>query len=151
MKHLILPILVLALCQQVQPQEVTYGRPSDLKGLTKLFVDTGGDLKNRERIMRELEKSKLGFTLLDSSEGAEVILNFGGGSEERIGNVVTNNAISTPIYKKIPTGEGRVYVVADGRLKVVMSFADEKSSGWEREPATNFGRDFVKLYKKANK
>jgi hypothetical protein len=41
-------------------------------------------------------------------------------------------------------------VVKDGKLRVVMSFKDKKNMFWERAPATNFGRAFRELYKRAN-
>lgn len=150
--RLALALTALTILLPAQNTDTVYGRPSDLKGLKKVFVDAGGDLKNRERVMKEIEKAKLDLTLLDSAEGAEIILNFGGGSESRVGQVVTSpsGTVSTPLYRKIPTGQGVAYVVKGDKLAVVMSFEDEQTTGWERKPATNFGRDFVKLYKKAN-
>lgn len=44
----------------------------------------------------------------------------------------------------------RVFVVKDGKPRGVMSFEDIKTAFWERDPATNFGRNFRKLYRKAN-
>jgi hypothetical protein len=147
-------LLTLALCLSVSAQ-TEYGKPSELKDLKKVFVDTSGDLKNRERIIKEIEKAKLPVELLDSAEGAEIILNFGSESETRMTGVNTGDngmggVRSTPVYRKIPTGTGQVYVVRDNKLRIVHSFEDEQTTGWERKPATNFGREFVKAYKRAN-
>lgn len=60
---------------------LTFGQPSDLQGLKKVYVDTGSDLESRERIIRELNKPELGLTLLDGPDGAEIILDFGSRTE----------------------------------------------------------------------
>jgi hypothetical protein len=147
-------LLILALCLSVVGQ-TEYGKPSELKDLHKVFVDTGGDLKNRERITNEIEKAKLPVELLDSIEGAEIILNFGSQKETRMTGVNTGDngmggTRSTPVYRKIPTGTGQVLVVRGEHLRIVHSFEDEQTTAWERKPATNFGKEFVKAYKKAN-
>jgi hypothetical protein len=95
-------LLVLALCVPALAQE--YGKPEELKGLTKMFVDTGGDMKNRERISKEIEEAKLGIQLLDSEEGAEIILDFGGGKDKRLGG--SDGILRTKTYT---TGTGRVF------------------------------------------
>lgn len=74
-------VVLLSLSIHAKSFDVEYGKLSDLKGLKKVFVDTGADMKSRERILKEIEKAKLGLELLDSAEGAEIILNFGGGKE----------------------------------------------------------------------
>ena len=38
-----------------------YGSASDLRGLTRLFIDTGADVRARERIIRELRSSGIGL------------------------------------------------------------------------------------------
>lgn len=147
-------LLSLALCLSASAQ-TEYGKPAELKDLRKVFVDTGGDMKNRARITKEIERAKLPVELLDSVEGAEIILNFGSESETRVTGVTTGDSgmggtRATPVYRKIPTGTGQVFVVRDGKLRIVHSFEDEQTTGWERQPATNFGREFVKAYKRAN-
>ena len=63
MKPFILTITLLAFCAPCYAQQdsYAYGQPSDLKGLKKVYVDTGPDTKNRDSIIKELEKAKLGF------------------------------------------------------------------------------------------
>jgi hypothetical protein len=136
-------------------QSLEYGKPADLKGVTKVFVDTGADMRNRERILKELNKSKLPIELLDSEEGAEVVMAFGSESSDRVTGVIHNRggetmSTSTPVWRKVKQGAGQVFVLRDGKVRLVMSFEDEMRSGWEREPATNFAREFAKQYRKAN-
>lgn len=128
------------------------GKPEEMKGLTKVFVESGADLKDRERIVKVIESAKLGLTVLDSVEGAEIILNFVGG--ERQTTVDSYNAV-TKIYAPLPIklgfGRGVVYVVRGDRRRAVLSFRDD---GWNhffpKKLATNFGKKFVKAYRRAH-
>lgn len=159
MRHLKLSILLLCLCLAAQAQDSPDGRPSDLKGLKKVYVDTTADPESRRRIIRELNKPELGLTLLDEPDGAEIILDFGSRTEHHDDGVPLYSyrdptwIIGTlQVRKEVLIGRGRVFVVKDGRPRVVMSFEDTKTASafWDRAPATNFGRAFRKLYKKAN-
>ena len=128
---------------------ITYGKPEELKGLRKVFVDTGTDLKNRERIIREIRDAGLGVELLDSEDGAEVVLDFGAGRSERlIGGI--GRGTGGIVTKRYQTGKGQVFVVNGGQNRIVMSYEGEETHPWEDKPATNFGKAFVKAYKKAN-
>src|ERR1043166_1176127 len=148
-------VLVLATAMSVAAQSFEYGKPSELKGLKKVFVDTGGDMKNRERILNEIEKANLGLELLDSADRAEVILNFQGGKEKQLSGVNSTtdtygNTHATPAYRKITVGAGQVFVLRDDNLGVLLSSNKEKNPVLKKNPATNFGKTFVKAYKKAN-
>jgi hypothetical protein len=129
-----------------------HGKPEEMKGLTKVFVDSGADLKDRERIVKEIESAKLGLTVLDSAEGAEIILNFVGG--ERRTTVDSYNAV-TKIYAPLPItlafGRGVVYVVRGDRRRAVLSFQDDGGNHFfPKKLATNFGKKFVKAYRRAH-
>ena len=130
---------------------LTVGQPSDLQGLKKVYVDTGADPESRRRILRELNKPELGLTLLDGPDGAEVILDFGSRTEDHFDKSYPDMRSSEGVrLKQILIGRGRVFVVKDGKPRSVMSFENTKSTFWERDPATNFGRYFSKLYRQAN-
>jgi len=155
MKFLLYLLLSTSTATAVVAQSFEYGKPSELKGLKKVFVDTGGDMKNRDRISNEIQKANLGVELLDSADGAEVILSFQGGKEKQMAGVnsttdSSGNTHSTPSYRKITVGAGQVFVVRGDKLRVVLSFDDEEKTIFEKKPATNFGKTFVKAYKKAN-
>jgi hypothetical protein len=156
MRHLKLLTLMLCLCPVARSQDFSYGRPSDLKGLKNVYVDTGTDLKSRRRIINELNRPGLGLTLLDEPEGAEIILDFGVRTEHHDEKLIVYVHYPHPhldtvqAHKQLLIGRGRVFVVKDGEPRSVMSFEDIKTAFWERDPATNFGRNFRKLYRKAN-
>jgi hypothetical protein len=82
MKPVILTLTLLAFCAScyAQPDPYAYGQPSDLKGLRKVYVDSGPDTKSRDSIIRNLEKSKLGFVIVDDEKDAEILLGFGAGA-----------------------------------------------------------------------
>lgn len=155
MKFLLWLLVIAAVVTTATAQSLEYGKPSELKGLKKVFVDTGGDMKNRERIQNEIQKANLGVELLDSADGAEVIISFQGGKEKQMSGVNSTtdsygNTRSIPSYRKITVGAGQVFVVRGDKLRVVLSFDDEEKTVFEKKPATNFGKTFVKAYKKAN-
>ena len=90
MKPFILTLTLLAFCAPcyAQRDSYAYGQPSDLKGLKKVYVDTGPDTKNRDSIIKDLEKSKLGFEIVDDKADAEILLGFGAGE-------VTHSVVAT--------------------------------------------------------
>lgn len=149
----LLTVLTLALSAQAQNDDYDYGRPSELKGLTKVFVDTGSDLKARDKIESALKKAKLGLEFADDADVAEFAIIYRSGSFSKtvgVSNPATGAVIiGQPDY---PVGKGLVLVKKSGNEKphLVMSFDDVQNTAFERGPLTNFIRDFVKTYKKAN-
>ena len=141
---LLFPLITIA-----QNSAISYGKPEELKGLKKVFVDTNGDFKNRERIQKEIQSENLGIELLDSADGAEIVINFGGDKTARMGGSIANGtgSLKTKTYN---TGEGQIYVFRDGKPRIVMSYEGEETHMWEKKPATSFGRKFIQAYKKAN-
>ncbi|HKP37927.1 MAG TPA: hypothetical protein VJT71_13805 [Pyrinomonadaceae bacterium] len=140
--------LLLGLLLISHAPQTEYGKPEELKGLKKVFVDTGGNMKDRGRIEDEIRRSKIGVELLDSSDGAEVVLKFGGGKEVvggSLGSILPNVAI-----RSLNVGEGHVYVLRGGKPKLVMSYEGVETHLWEKKPAKNFGKRFAEAYKKAN-
>lgn len=153
MKKLLVALALLILCAGVPMAQTgkTENKPEEMRGLTKVFVDSGTDLKDRERIVKVIESAKLGLTVLDSAEGAEIILNFVGG--ERQTTVDYYNAV-TKIYAPLPItlgfGRGVVYVVRGGQRRAVLSFQDDGGNHFfPKKLATNFGKKFVKAYRRA--
>jgi hypothetical protein len=127
------------------------GKPEEMKGLTKVFVDGGTDPKDRERILKVIESAKLGLTVLDSAEGAEIILNFVGG--ERQTTVDYYNAVAK-IYAPLPItlgfGRGVVYVVRGDQRRAVLSFQDDGGNHFfPKKLAKDFGKKFVMAYRRA--
>src|ERR1044071_3293686 len=123
--------LLFALLLTSNLLQTEYGKPEELRGLTKVFVDSGGNMKDRERIQNEIRKSGIGVELLDSEAGAEVILKFGGGKEQ-----VTDDSFSAVllpnlgVFRTVNVGEGHVYVYRDGKPKLVMSYEGVETHLW---------------------
>ena len=159
MKQLLTAVAALSFCLTAQAQ-AEYGDASELKGVRKIFVDTGTDLEVRENILKEIAKSKKklpGLEVVSRAEDAEVILAFGSSSDARLAGISTEapagstTATSSAVYRTVTRGEGLVFKPLEGgRIRLLMSFKDSRSSRFERRPSTNFAREFVRAYAKAN-
>ena len=145
-------LLVLsAIAKAQEPLKTEYGKPAELKGLTKLFVDTGGDTEQRNRILKEFEKEKLpGLTLLDSSDDAQVILFFGGSKVAYTRGQVTQGTGSVGTdYRS--TGKGVAFIPKPpNTMRILLSVESVKYYVWTAKPEVKFVRDFIKAYKVAN-
>ena len=67
-----------------------YGSASDLRGLTRVFVDTGTDVRARERIVGELRRSGIRLQLVEDAPDAQILLEFGASVDRRVSGWVTN-------------------------------------------------------------
>jgi hypothetical protein len=112
------------------------GNPDALRGLKRVHVEARGDAKQRADIVSEIENAGLGLQVVDRPEDAEILLRFYG---QRFFE-----------DKKIDGGRGEVTVLRVPDAIVVLQFIDRDTSIWGRAPSINFGREFVKAYKKAN-
>jgi len=130
-------------CLQYQtPDECHLGQVSELKGLTKVFIDTRSP-SDHDVIASEITASQLGLTVLGDQQGAEITLRYTGAlvGDAQVG------AFGASGGKVMNAGRGEVSVIRDGRPRVVIMFEDRKTSHWEKEPATNFGKTFVEAYR----
>lgn len=154
MKRLTLSLALIALFASLslaQNDSYAYGQPSDLKGLKKIYIDAGPDTKSRDQIIKDLEKTKLGFEIVDDQKDAEILLGYGAGSVSRkaVGSVIGSSVIVS--QKTERTGNGIVVAInARGKDRLVHSFEDVQNSKWERNPVDNYVREFVKVYKQGN-
>lgn len=92
--------------------------------------------------MSEIQKAGLTLELLDGRENAQIVLRF----VAEYGGLTPGEL--TLVGTKI--GTGWLYLVQGQNLREVYAFYDEKESLASRMPATNFGRVFVREYKRAN-
>jgi hypothetical protein len=112
------------------------GNPDELRGLRRVHVDARNDAQHLTDIVSEIEKADLGLQVVARPEDAEILLRFHG---ERFFE-----------DKTIDGGRGEVTIVRHPDSVVVLQFTDRDTSVWGRPPSINFGREFVKAYKKAN-
>lgn len=131
--------------------EYVYGKSSDLHGVKTAFVDTNGDIKKRDKIVREIERAKIGVKFLNSSQGADCVLFFVAAKHRRAVNAANTRTRKAPVWEaEIAIGKG--YVIkpqGSGRALMLYSFKDEQRL-FQRAPEVNFARRFIKEFKKAN-
>jgi hypothetical protein len=150
MKYKILFVLLLlaAFSASVFSQEYENGKPSDLKGLTKIFINTGTNLKDRQRIIEQIEKAKLEVTFLDTDDGAEIVMFFQG--KTVVEGVPTGPYGMTITRVRLDTGSGMVFVQGKTKPRLVLSVTNSQQSKLEKRPVTKFVKEFIKEWKKAN-
>lgn len=136
-----------ACVQYKTPDECGDGFPRTLKGLTRVFIDIDvgpdADQEAKSRIVSEIQRAGLTLELLDSRESAQIVLRFVAEYEP-----ISPGPVESLVGAKF--GTGWVYLVQGQTLREVYAFYDEKRSLVTRMPATNFGRVFVREYKRAN-
>ncbi len=143
---LLFALVVTPVCAQTLP----YGQYSDLKGLKKVYVDTGADTKSRDSIIKALDKSKFGFEVVDGMEEADIGLVFGAGTTLHSIIATANGGVATARAIEDGTGDGWVIARARGKTRLILSFSDVQTTWLERKPVTNFVREFIKVYKQGN-
>ena len=140
---------VSALPVLAQNPTVEYGDPGELRGVKKVFVDTGTDIELRNRILEEIQKRLPDLIIVSVPEEADIHLRFTL-KEER------NYSVIVPVGGRIgvpySVGIGSVVkVLGENRVRVLLSFKDSRTRFGERRPSTNFAREFVEAYRRANK
>jgi TonB family protein len=125
-----------------------YGTAAELKGLSKFYVDAGGDAEARVEITDEILKRLPQLASVESPEQAEFIVRFDS-YERREGGSVGSSPIPWP--HKVSVGRGWVVrPLAEDRRRQLMYFDNTKSSPGEGKPSRQFARAFVYEYKAAN-
>jgi hypothetical protein len=117
-------------------EDCRLGSPEELRGLRRVHVDARNNAKHRADIVSEIETANVGLQVVAAPEEAEILLRFHG-----------QRFIED---KTIDGGRGEVTVIRKSDSVVVLQFTDRDTSVWGRAPSMNFGREFVKAYKKAN-
>lgn len=151
-------LFVLFLLSTVSAQ-MEYGKAADLKGLTKVFIDTGADMEVRERIVKQIEKAKLGVEILGSDEDAEIMMLFRDQESDTVTGVSSNSTDtswgrttnSTVIKVPLIAGAGQVFVKgSNNKPRLVLSVQNSQQSRLEKRPSTKFADAFIKAYREAN-
>jgi hypothetical protein len=146
---LLLVTLLFASPLFAQTKAVEYGNASELRGVKKVFVDTGTDLQLRNRIVGEIQKRLPALAIVNAPEAADIHLQFSLKEERDYGLVVP---VGGRIGVTYSVGTGAVVkVLNENRVRVLLSFRDKRTRFGERRPSTNFAREFVEAYQQANK
>lgn len=135
------------------------GKSSELKGLTKLFVNTGADTTRRDLIVEEIQKAQIpGLVIMDAREEAEMIMRFAGDEQEVIEGLSANPVIGTDwtittVDSRVMVyGRGMVFIAGKDRTKprIVMTYKNTRDKAFGKRPLTEFAEKFVAAYKEAN-
>jgi hypothetical protein len=165
MRNILLVALILLSAVVFRAQNTTFpvlefekGKPAELKGLTKLFVNAGTDLESRDLIIKEIEKAGLPGLMFVARPEAEVVMRFGGSEREVIENMMTTPVVGTDWTmttvdrQTIKSGQGLVFIAGKDRkrARIVINFGSVQDAAFEKRPPIKFARAFVKAYKEAN-
>lgn len=157
---ILLPFLLLLFTIPVFSQAHDPGTNADLKGLTKVFLDTGNDTDSRNRITSAIEKAKLGLRFVSVIEEAEIRITFSSEIIETVvrpGKPAENNPyvlkpappkdVTTPLIH----GGGTVIVMRPGaKPRLVLSLKNSQQSPFEKRPSSKFVKAFIAAYKAGN-
>ena len=138
-----------------------FGTADELKGVSKFYVDAGGDREAREEITGEVLRLLPSLEIVDRREQAECVLlfySYGRTDPQRLSPTKhpfdptppnTGTGYNAPL--KVTVGRGWVIrPLAADRQRVLWYYEDTKFSAVERRPTINFARNFVSAYKNAN-
>lgn len=138
--------ILLALVVAVVPiiagaSDNEYGKPSELAGVTRIFVDTDGNLELRNNIVGEILddiEEPYSLTVVDRIEQAEVVL--------VVSSITTRrgNPYTEITAMRIPDEESEP-------LRVLWQWGDENTSRFGRRPSSRAADRFVAEWKKFNK
>ena len=127
-----------------------YGGISDLKGLTSVYISPQIDIKDRERIVKIIQKANLSeLKIIENSESADILLVFGGDTDTVITGATFNRSGANVIRVPLENGTGMVFAQGK-RLRLVLTLSNSQQSRMEKRPVTKFAQAFVKAYKEAN-
>jgi hypothetical protein len=143
--NIALLLLTFVVCGVAQEPIVEYGEPTELRSVTKIFVDTGVDSQQRQVLVKEIQKRLPELEIVSRPEDSDIHLRFSllegrGGEREWIGTVVK--------------------VMGSSRVRVLFNSKDRTPPIFERGSLIDyaieyaqphlFAREFVKAYRRAN-
>lgn len=124
------------------------GKPEELKGLTRFYLDTGGDREALGELAGELLRQLPQLALVERPELAECILKFDAYRRTELSDTAGGR---NGLPLKVDYGRGwAVRPMAADRRRVLMYYVGGKGSFVESSPAKSFARAFAYEYKKAN-
>lgn len=152
MKRLFLYIAILIFCSlTVSAQKYEYGGTSDLRGLTTVYINPETDVKDRERIVKAIEKEHFpDLKVVDTPEKAEIFLVFGGDTETVITGATWSSSGANIVRVPLDYGSGYVFVDGKEKPRLVLTVSNSQQSRWEKRPVTKFVQAFIKAYRQAN-
>jgi hypothetical protein len=109
-----------------------YGRPGEIKGVHKIFIDVGPEITMRNEMAAQLERELPGVKITDHAEDAEAVIAIVPDNDPDITHFV--------VYRPMTEGKARLLF----ELKATPSHLHSY------KPHMRFARMFVDEYRKAN-
>ena len=88
-------LVALCACARAQAPAIDYGSTTELKGVTKIFIYTGADLKLRDKLKEKITKKLPQITVTDSIDDAEVIVGYAADAETFLSGISTHGTATT--------------------------------------------------------
>ena len=145
MGQLALLVFACALPVFAQDPTIEYGHPDELRGVTKVFVNTNANVRQREMIVNTITKYLPNLQVVSRPEDADIHLRFSlretrNGQREGVGTVV----------KLVGGNRERVLLSVEDEFPPIFERGSIVSYGLEHARPRMFAREFVKAYQKAN-
>jgi serine protease Do len=134
---------------------IEYGPASELKGVRTVFI-YGVEPDVRNNMIKQFEKHPQ-LQVVGEIEKADVVLVFGAqffsmGTHTNVWTDTNGNAWANTSPRYGVTGQGSaVRLKPPNTLRIVWQFSATRTTVFQRRPSTNFVRDFVNAWDKANR
>lgn len=134
---------------------IEYGTAAELKGVRNIFI-YGVEPEVRSNMIRQFAKHPQ-LQVVGEIEKADVVLVFGSqvfsmGTHTSVWTDSNGNGWATTTPRYGVNGQGSaVKFVPPNKIRVVWQFSATRTVVLQRRPSTNFVRDFVSAWEKANK
>lgn len=128
-------------------EDYEYGSLSELRGIKKIYIDTGANTSYRDQIAKELQKLKLGLQILGSDGEAECYVLF----DSKVIYEPWFSGSSAIVDKE--SGAGMVFLVGRNgrRHKLLYTLKDKQDTWFERKPIAKFAKALAKAFQDANR
>jgi serine protease Do len=138
------------------PQIVTqYGSPSELRGVKTVFI-YGVEPEVRNNMLKQFEKHS-GLRVVGEVEKADLVLVFGAqtfsmGTHTSVWTDGNGHGWASTAPRYGVNGQGSaVKFIPPNTMRIVWQFSATRTSAFQRRPSTNFVRDFMSAWEKANR
>lgn len=136
--------LILLFTWTMCAQDYEYGKPAELKGLTKVFIDAGPDVNAYNDLKDTIVDAKIAqLVFVTKVAESDFVILFRGSREPMRTGTAT---------KEFNTGKGFVGIPsADGqRVRLLLNVESTQNRLGEKRPAIKLAKEFIKAYKTAN-
>jgi hypothetical protein len=136
-------LLFLAPAVRAQQVQFEYGKPAEMHGLTRFFLDTQGNMKRRDQIIELLQKKLPNLKFTESADDAQAVIVY---TEEQSIRLVSGTSILDLSCTAQVTAP-----LAPGKARLLFSYTMKKKNIFQHDPYKNFVGEFVKAYQEANR